>query len=101
MDDQGWNNWLQGHLANERSQNVFQVVQTINELLEPRDAEIAELRRQIAELRAELRGNRQVRRRETKPNRFDPAAHSWTDAELKMFDDAAAAALERLNKEHQ
>jgi hypothetical protein len=101
MSDQDWNNWLQGHLANGRAQILAEVVWKINSLLATRDEEIDALRKQIAELRNELRGNQPALRRETKSNRFDPTAYRWTDAELKMFDDAAAAALERLNKEHQ
>jgi Skp family chaperone for outer membrane proteins len=101
MSDDGWNEWLQANLAIERSQITAQVVKTVNELFAPRDAEIAALRKEIAQLRGQMQADHQALRRETKPNRFDPTAHRWTSAELKVHEDAAAAAFERLNKEHQ
>jgi hypothetical protein len=75
MSDQQWNAWLQGHLAIERSQNLADVVRKINGLLAPRDQTIAELRKQIAE----LRGSRRVHQRDA------PKLRPWTQEECDRY----------------
>jgi predicted RNase H-like nuclease (RuvC/YqgF family) len=70
-----WDKWLQGHLVNERVQNLHKVVRTINNLLEPRDAEIAKLRRELAELRQQDE-IKMIRRREIKT---EPPEIPWVD----------------------
>jgi hypothetical protein len=48
-----WNAWIQAHLSNERGNVLADVVQTVNNLLGPFEQEIAELRKQIADVRAQ------------------------------------------------
>jgi hypothetical protein len=80
MSNHQWNAWLQGHLANERAQNLAEVARTVNELLGPRDLEIAELRKQIAELRGNCQGHKTLRR-----DVEAPKTPPWTQEEIDRY----------------